>query len=119
MSIVTVGVDQAKNVFAVPGVDATGKPVLLRPSPMRVCCWCRPPTKTRCTRLFWLAGQGGDGIQTAPAMGELTAGLVQQLPVPAALAVVGVRAEDVSPLRPQFGGNALRAYKENWPLALI
>lgn len=52
-------------------------------------------------------------------MGELAAALVQGLPVPAALAVVGVRAEDVSPLRPQFGGNALRVYKENWPLALI
>jgi len=106
VSIVTVGVDQAKNVFAVPGVDATGKPVLLRPSPMRVCCWCRPPTKTRCTRLFWLAGQGGDGIQIAPAVGELSAALVQGLPVPAALAAVGVRAEDVSPLRPGLGATA-------------
>jgi transposase len=32
MAIVTVGIDLAKNVFAVHGVDATGKPVLLRPS---------------------------------------------------------------------------------------
>ena len=32
MTIVTVGIDLAKNVFAVHGVDATGKPVLLRPS---------------------------------------------------------------------------------------
>jgi transposase len=30
--IVTIGIDLAKNVFAVHGVDATGKPVLLRPS---------------------------------------------------------------------------------------
>jgi transposase len=29
MAIVTVGVDLAKNVFAVHGVDATGKPVLV------------------------------------------------------------------------------------------
>ena len=32
MTIVTVGIDLAKNVFAVHGVDATGKPMLLRPS---------------------------------------------------------------------------------------
>lgn len=30
--IVTIGIDLAKNVFAVHGVDATGKSVLLRPS---------------------------------------------------------------------------------------
>lgn len=52
---------------------------------------------------FWLAGQGGYGIQTAPAMGELAAALVQGLPVPDALAALGVRAEDVSPLRPGLG----------------
>lgn len=32
MTIVTVGINLAKNVFAVHGVDLTGKPVLLRPS---------------------------------------------------------------------------------------
>ena len=32
MAIVTVGIDLAKNVFAVHGVDATGKPALVRPS---------------------------------------------------------------------------------------
>ena len=31
MSIVTVGIDLAKNVFAVHGVDETGKPALVRP----------------------------------------------------------------------------------------
>ena len=31
MAIVTVGIDLAKNVFAVHGVDETGKPVLVRP----------------------------------------------------------------------------------------
>lgn len=48
---------------------------------------------------FWLAGQGGYGIQTAPAMGELAAALVRGLPVPAAMAALGVRQEDVSPGR--------------------
>jgi len=32
MAIATVGIDLAKNVFAVHGVDATGKPMLVRPS---------------------------------------------------------------------------------------
>jgi transposase len=32
MTIVTVGIDLAKNVFAVHGVNAAGKPVLVRPS---------------------------------------------------------------------------------------
>jgi transposase len=31
-AIVTIGIDLAKNVLAVHGVDATGKPALLRPS---------------------------------------------------------------------------------------
>jgi transposase len=31
MVIVTVGIDLAKNVFAVHGVDETGKAVLVRP----------------------------------------------------------------------------------------
>ena len=35
MTIVTVGIDLAKNVFAVHGIDATGKPVLVRPSVSR------------------------------------------------------------------------------------
>jgi D-arginine dehydrogenase len=48
---------------------------------------------------FWLAGQGGYGIQTAPAMGELVAALVQSLPVPAAMAQYGVRASDLTPGR--------------------
>jgi len=45
---------------------------------------------------FWLAGQGGYGIQTAPAAGELAAALVRGLPVPAALAALGVREQDVA-----------------------
>ena len=34
-TIVTVGIDLAKNVFAVHGVDASGKTVLIRPSVAR------------------------------------------------------------------------------------
>jgi len=42
---------------------------------------------------FWLAGQGGYGIQTAPAMGELAAALVRGLGVPPAMAALGVRQD--------------------------
>ena len=45
---------------------------------------------------FGLAGQGGYGIQTAPAMGHLAAALVRGLPVPADLAALGVRAQDLA-----------------------
>jgi D-arginine dehydrogenase len=48
---------------------------------------------------FWLAGQGGYGIQTAPAMGELAAALVRGESVPATLAAHGVAAQDLSPAR--------------------
>lgn len=44
---------------------------------------------------FWLAGQGGTGIQTGPAAGMLTAGLICDGEVPAALRVHGV---DPAPL---------------------
>jgi D-arginine dehydrogenase len=54
---------------------------------------------------FWLAGQGGYGIQTAPAMGELVADLVQGLPVPPAIAQWGVRAVDLAPDR--FAGQTV------------
>ncbi|NCP38955.1 MAG: FAD-binding oxidoreductase [Rhodoferax sp.] len=49
---------------------------------------------------FWLAGQGGYGIQTAPAMGELSAALVQHQPVPAALTALGVTEATLAPGRP-------------------
>ena len=48
---------------------------------------------------FWLAGQGGFGIQTAPAMGRLAAALATGAPVPGDLAALGVTAAAVSPAR--------------------
>ena len=48
---------------------------------------------------FWLAGQGGYGIQTAPAMGELAAALVRGLPVPPEMAALGVLAQSLSARR--------------------
>ncbi|MDI1244535.1 MAG: FAD-binding oxidoreductase [Rhodoferax sp.] len=52
---------------------------------------------------FWLAGQGGYGIQTAPAMGELAAALLRGLPVPPAMAALGVRQETLAPRSNQLG----------------
>jgi len=48
---------------------------------------------------FWLAGQGGYGIQTAPAMGQLSAALVQGLEMPEAVAALGVQAATLAPGR--------------------
>jgi D-arginine dehydrogenase len=49
--------------------------------------------------LFWLAGQGGSGIQTAPAMARLAAALVRRQDVPADMAALGVTAAALSPAR--------------------
>lgn len=48
---------------------------------------------------FWLAGQGGYGIQTAPALAEVAAALVRGEAVPAFAAAEGVRAADLAPAR--------------------
>ena len=48
---------------------------------------------------FWLAGQGGYGIQTAPAMGQLVAARVRGGALPAALAAQGVDPASVDPAR--------------------
>jgi D-arginine dehydrogenase len=48
---------------------------------------------------FWLAGQGGFGIQTAPAMGRLAAALVDGMDVPDGLQKRGVANEAISPAR--------------------
>ncbi len=55
-----------------------------------------------CDGLFWLAGQGGYGIQTAPAMARLAAALVRGQDVPADLATRGLTAAALSPARPSL-----------------
>ena len=50
--------------------------------------------------LFWLAGQGGYGIQTAPALARTAAALVRGHGVPTDVAHLGVRAADLAPDRP-------------------
>ncbi|MFM9424731.1 D-arginine dehydrogenase [Variovorax sp. GrIS 2.14] len=48
---------------------------------------------------FWVAAQGGYGIQTSPAMGETCAALARGLPVPAHAASFGLTAEMLGPQR--------------------
>jgi D-arginine dehydrogenase len=49
--------------------------------------------------LFWLAGQGGYGIQTAPAMGRTAAALVQGEAAPKDVADAGLVVQSLSPGR--------------------
>ncbi|MCG7533911.1 FAD-dependent oxidoreductase [Pseudoalteromonas sp. OOF1S-7] len=53
----------------------------------------------RATNFFWLAGQGGYGIQTAPAIATLSRALLCQENVPESLSQLGVSSEALSPQR--------------------
>jgi D-arginine dehydrogenase len=49
--------------------------------------------------LFWFAGQGGYGIQIAPALAELGAALLESRPVPDHIAAEGLDVADLRPCR--------------------
>ncbi|MCU7247654.1 NAD(P)/FAD-dependent oxidoreductase [Pseudomonas koreensis] len=49
--------------------------------------------------LFWVAAQGGYGIQTSPAMGQASAALVRGEPLPEHLKQFGLSADMLSPAR--------------------
>lgn len=51
---------------------------------------------------FWLAGQGGYGIQTAPAVARAAAALVSRAAIPADIAELGIDAAALSPSRPSL-----------------
>jgi len=53
----------------------------------------------RVPHFFWLAGQGGHGIQTSPAVSRLAAALLDGRPVPADIAELGVDAAMLAPTR--------------------
>jgi D-arginine dehydrogenase len=53
---------------------------------------------------FWLAAQGGYGIQTSAAMGEACAALVRGEPLPERIAAFGLRVESLAPTRPSLSG---------------
>ena len=48
---------------------------------------------------FWLIGQGGYGIQTSPALGELAASLVRGADMPGYIEREGLRLQDIAPAR--------------------
>ncbi|TDR47586.1 D-arginine dehydrogenase [Tahibacter aquaticus] len=48
---------------------------------------------------FWLAGQGGYGLQTAPALAQLAAALILRQPLPPHLLAAGVDAAALDPSR--------------------
>jgi D-arginine dehydrogenase len=52
-----------------------------------------------CTGFFWCAGQGGYGIQSAPAMARVAAALATHEDLPANVAAQGLHARDLSPAR--------------------
>jgi D-arginine dehydrogenase len=52
-----------------------------------------------CPSFFWLAAQGGYGIQTASAASELAASLLLQRPMPEHLVKFGVQSDALSPAR--------------------
>lgn len=52
---------------------------------------------------FWLAGQGGFGIQTSPALGSAAAALLLNRPLPAALQQHGITPSALAPNRPGLG----------------
>ena len=58
---------------------------------------------------FWLAGQGGYGIQTAPAMGALATVLVLGENLPSDLAAAGVTIDALSPQRDIFAAQWAKA----------
>jgi D-arginine dehydrogenase len=53
---------------------------------------------------FWIAAQGGYGIQTSPAMGEACAALARGLPLPERIAAFGLTAAMLSPDRLRRAG---------------
>jgi D-arginine dehydrogenase len=57
--------------------------------------------------LFWCAGQGGYGIQTAPALARAAARLARGERMPADIAAEGLNAADISPAR--FSAQRLQA----------
>lgn len=48
---------------------------------------------------FWLVGQGGYGIQTAPGLGQVAAALAQDKPLPPVFADTGLTGLEMSPAR--------------------
>ena len=59
---------------------------------------------------FWLVGQGGIGIQTAPALARAAAGLMIDGRLPADLIAAGLTEADLSPTRPSLAGDLVTGH---------
>ena len=57
----------------------------------------------KCAGFFWLAAQGGYGIQTSPAMGEACAALIRGSPIPTRIQDFGLSAAMLAPRRAGTG----------------
>jgi len=60
---------------------------------------------------FWVAAQGGYGIQTSAAMGEACAALARGLPLPERIARFGLTAEMLGPQRLRSGAVAADGFR--------
>lgn len=56
-----------------------------------------------CPDFFWLAGQGGYGIQTAPALAKVVAALAHRRPIADEILETGFDSDTVSPARAGIG----------------
>lgn len=54
---------------------------------------------TQVPEFFWCAGQGGFGIQTAPAAGALCAALIEHRALPSSIQTCGIGADSYAPTR--------------------
>jgi D-arginine dehydrogenase len=62
---------------------------------------------------FWLVGQGGYGIQSAPALSRTAGELALGKSIPADVAAAGLQPADISPARPTLGAPAMAAQTAN------
>jgi D-arginine dehydrogenase len=51
---------------------------------------------------FWLAGQGGYGIQTSAGLAQIAAALACGDRLPADMQALGINADDLAPTRPSL-----------------
>lgn len=99
---IAVGVDRLESVL-----DIEVRHILQKWAGLRTFASDRSPVAgfdPTAEGFFWLGGQGGFGIQTAPAMGRLAAGLIAGGAVPGDIQDCGVTADLVAPDRLSPGG---------------
>jgi D-arginine dehydrogenase len=63
----------------------------------------------RCPRLFWLAAQGGFGVQASPALARIGAALLLGRDTAAATVAPGVAPAELSPARPALATGIVRS----------